>query len=178
MKLTILVDPSLVIITICLFKEIHQFNTFYPKITSAWGWSHEITISCLLTLHMLHSNFCYFIVLFYLFIYFSYHSRVFHSYGDFTITVEGLQILTHARHKAIEQWGFFSVPNLQWHGASVYNGHLRGPVTLTPVAERLAVELSLHCTCFYDLGLLQLGFEHPTFRLLGQRSNTLRHHHE
>ena len=44
---------------------------------------------------------------------------------------------------AIEQWGFFSVPHLLWHGASVYNGHLRGPVTLTPIAERLAVELSL-----------------------------------
>ena len=29
------------------------------------------------------------------------------------------------------------------HGASIYNGHLRGPVTLTPNAERLAVELSL-----------------------------------
>ena len=26
--------------------------------------------------------------------------------------------------------------------ASVYNGHLRGPVTLIPVAERLAVELT------------------------------------
>ena len=44
---------------------------------------------------------------------------------------------------AIEQWGFLSVPHLLWHGASVYNGHLRGPVTLTPIAERLAVELSL-----------------------------------
>ena len=44
---------------------------------------------------------------------------------------------------AIEQWGFFCVPHLLWHGASVYNGHLRGPVTLTPIAERLAVELSL-----------------------------------
>ena len=29
------------------------------------------------------------------------------------------------------------------YGPTVYNGHLRGPVTLTPVAERLAVELSL-----------------------------------
>ena len=44
---------------------------------------------------------------------------------------------------AIRQWGFFSVPHLLWHGASVYNGHLRGPVTLTSIAERLAVELSL-----------------------------------
>ena len=41
----------------------------------------------------------------------------------------------------IEQWGFFSVPHLLWHGVSVYNGHLRGLVT--PVAERLAVELLL-----------------------------------
>ena len=43
----------------------------------------------------------------------------------------------------IEQWGFFSVPHLLWHVASIYNGHIRGPVTLTPIAERLVVELSL-----------------------------------
>ena len=34
---------------------------------------------------------------------------------------------------------------------SIYNGYHRGPVTLTPVAERLAVELSL--PVFNDLGL-------------------------
>ena len=44
---------------------------------------------------------------------------------------------------AIEQWMFFGVPHLLWHGKSVYNGHLRGPVTLTSIAERLAEELSL-----------------------------------
>ena len=44
---------------------------------------------------------------------------------------------------AIEQLGFFSLPHLLWHGASVYNGYLRGPVTLRPIAEPLAVELSL-----------------------------------
>ena len=33
---------------------------------------------------------------------------------------------------AFEQWGFFSVPHLLWHEASLYNGHLRGPVTLIP----------------------------------------------
>ena len=43
---------------------------------------------------------------------------------------------------AIEQWGFFSVPHLLWHGASVYNYHLQVPVTLTHIAERSAVELS------------------------------------
>ena len=46
---------------------------------------------------------------------------------------------------AIEQCAFLSVPHLLCHGTSVYNGHLQGPVrvTLTRVAERLAVELSL-----------------------------------
>ena len=43
---------------------------------------------------------------------------------------------------AFEQLGFFSAPHLLWHGASVYNGHLQGPVTLTPVVG-LAVDLSL-----------------------------------
>ena len=48
------------------------------------------------------------------------------------------------------QWEFFNVPHLLWHKLIVYNGHIRGPVTLTPVAERLAVELSLG-TCFNDV---------------------------
>ena len=66
---------------------------------------------------------------------------------------------------AIEQWGFFNMPHLLWHGASVYNGHLRcrafgsGAVT----------------TYFYDFGLSQLEFEHSTFRLRDERSNRLRH---
>ena len=56
-------------------------------------------------------------------------------------------------------------PRLLWHGGSVYNGHLRGPVTLTPCAERLAVELSLPV-----FGLSWLRFEHPLFRLLAGRT--------
>ena len=44
---------------------------------------------------------------------------------------------------AYEQWVFFSVPHLLWHGATVYNGNFRGPVTLTPFAERLVVQMSL-----------------------------------
>ena len=35
------------------------------------------------------------------------------------------------------------MPDPLRHGPTVYNGHRRGPVTLSPVAERLAVELSL-----------------------------------
>ena len=44
---------------------------------------------------------------------------------------------------AIEQWGFFSVPHLLRHGPTLYNGHLWGSLTLTPVADRLTVKLSL-----------------------------------
>ena len=50
--------------------------------------------------------------------------------------------------------------------AYVNNSHIRGPVTLTPIAERLAVELSQ--PVFYDLGLSRLGFEHPTLPLAGR----------
>ena len=48
MKFTILVEHSLVImfslfvpylgVEMKIFKEIHQIYTFYPKITSPWGW--------------------------------------------------------------------------------------------------------------------------------------------
>ena len=55
---------------------------------------------------------------------------------------------------AIDKSGFFSVPHILWHGASLYNGHLRGPATLTPIAKCLTVELSLPVfACFCDLGL-------------------------
>ena len=60
------------------------------------------------------------------------HSKIFHSYGDLTINVEGLQFFIYT----FEQRGFFSVPHL-------YECHIREPVTLTPVSENFAVELSL-----------------------------------
>ena len=46
----------------------------------------------------------------------------------------------YAEIMVIEQWGFFNVPHLLWHGPTLCYGHLRGPVTLRPVAERLKVE--------------------------------------
>ena len=59
-------------------------------------------------------------------------------------------------HGLIEQWGFLYLPHLLRLGPTVNNGHLKGPVTLTPVAERVAVELSLP---IYDLGLSWPGIE-------------------
>ena len=70
---------------------------------------------------------------------------------------------------------FLSVPHRLRHRTFVYNGHLRGPVTLTPIAERFAYSGAI-TACFYDLDLSLLGFEHPTFRLRGQRSNSQRPH--
>ena len=62
-------------------------------------------------------------------------SRNFSSYGDDTYASEGLQILTCARHSCpLSSEG--SLAHLLWHGGSVYTGHLRGPKTLTPIAER------------------------------------------
>ena len=74
---------------------------------------------------------------------------------------------------AIEQWGFFSVPHLMWHVASVYNGHLWGPMTHL----LQSIWYGAVTTWFYDLGLLQLGFEHPTLCLFGEHSNPLHHCH-
>ena len=52
--------------------------------------------------------------------------------------------------------GFFNVPHLLWHGASVCNVQFRGPVTLTHVAKRLAVELSVQ-DLFLRLGSVAAG---------------------
>ena len=61
------------------------------------------------------------------------------------------------------------MPHLLGHGPTLYNGHLRGPVKLTPVAERLTVELSLSVTtCFHDLGPLRPGIS----RMRGERSTS------
>ena len=83
---------------------------------------------------------------------FSFHSKIFHSFGDVTITGGGLQILP-----MFDTYGFFSVAHLLWHGPILYNGHLRGPVTLTPVAKRVAVQLSL--PVFDDSRLSRPGIE-------------------
>ena len=62
------------------------------------------------------------------------------------------------------------VPHLLWHGASVWNGHIRGSVKHT---YSRAFGSGTVSTCFYGLGLLRLEFEHPAFRLRGGCSNWL-----
>ena len=65
---------------------------------------------------------------------------------------------------AIEQWGFCSAAHILWHPFILFISNCRafgsGDVT----------------TRFNDLGLSQLRFEHPTFRMRGDCSNWPRHH--
>ena len=77
--------------------------------------------------------------------------------SDFIVPLRNLSLVWRRHHcrlrtanydlcsalMAIEQWRFFSVSDFLGNKASVYDGYFRGPVTLTPIAERLAVELSL-----------------------------------
>ena len=58
---------------------------------------------------------------------------------------------------AVEHWGFFCVPHLLWHGAS--------PRTSDTSTYCWAFSSVAVTTCFYDLGLSRLWFEHRTFRL-------------
>jgi hypothetical protein len=59
---------------------------------------------------------------------FTFRSRIFHLYGDVTITGEGLQNLgLCSALRAFEQGGIFIVPHLLWHGASVFPVSSAGP---------------------------------------------------
>ena len=83
-----------------------------------------------------------------------------------------MQILTHAQNSwPLSSEGFLTVnvPHLLWHGPTLYIGHLRGPVTSTHVAERLAVELSL---LFLRLGSVASGDRTPICRTRGERSTS------
>ena len=66
------------------------------------------------------------------------------------------------------------MPQLLCHGASIYtcNCHIRGPLTLTLCPAFLSGPVT---TCLNDFGLLQMRFEHLTFRLQGELSDPLRH---
>ena len=66
---------------------------------------------------------------------------------------------------AIEQWGFYIVSHLLWHGSVISEDPLHSHLMLS------VYQLSYHY-------LSRLGFEHPTFRMRGKRSNRLRHWEE
>ena len=71
-------------------------------------------------------------------------------------------------------YSHWAVPHLLWHGTSVYNDPPRGIETNT-CCWVFSSGATCITTCFYDLGLSRLGFEHETFRLWGECSSQLRH---
>ena len=73
------------------------------------------------------------------------HSRIFLSDGDVIIVSEKLQILTYAR----QQWGFSSVPQLLWHGTSVYNGETLSKCSMWKVCD-LKADLNPRWTHFSE----------------------------
>ena len=71
---------------------------------------------------------------------------------------------------AIEQWRFLSVSYLLWNRAFLYDGQLRGPLTVKPIAEHLAVYLSIPVFMTSVFNIWWLGFSQtpniPLARLL------------
>ena len=104
-----------------------------------------VDILCLLQPYIVYAYIMFFVCLFVcLFVCcgISSHSRIVHSYVYVIFAGEVLQtLMTFARHSWPLRW-FFSMPHLLWHGAYVYDGHLRRLVTLTPIAALLAMALS------------------------------------
>ena len=98
---------------------------------------------------------------------FSSHSKNFHSFGDVTIAGEGLQILTYAQ-------SFCPLSSGSSLACHTYcdMGHPSSPRTCDTLTLCRAFGSWAVTACFYDLGLSRLGFEHPTFRLPGQRCAT------
>ena len=102
---------------------------------------------------------------------FSSHSRMFHSYGDITITGKRLQILTYTP----PSWPMSSERSL---ACLTYcdKGHSFIMVISEDPWHSHLLPSVWQWRCFNDLSLSQLGFEHPTFRMWGKCSNWLCHH--
>ena len=92
-----------------------------------------------------------------------YYHPTFHSYGDITITDERLQILTYARHS----WLLSIEGSLACHNYCDTGHPFIMVISKDPWHSHLLPSVCSWAvtTCFYDLGLSRLGFEHQAFRL-------------
>ena len=94
---------------------------------------------------------------------FVYYHTTFHSYGDITITDERLQILTYARHS----WPLSIEGSLACHNYCDTEHPFIMVISKDPWHSHLLPSVCSWAvtTCFYDLDLSWLGFEHQAFRL-------------
>ena len=150
----------------------------YPQCIQTCDWfllvqqlEHEIILALMINLAV--GVICLFVYLFGVFL----PTWAFHSYGDVTIVGDGLQSFDLCSAlMSFEQWGFFSVPHLLWHGASVYNMvNSEDPWHSQPLPS--VKQWNFRYLFLRLLGLSLMEFEQPTFRLLGDNSNRLHHHH-
>ena len=137
------------------------------------GWcKYIVVIRYLVTLQYAISRVCYvhwYPSLFSLFVCgFSSNFRIFHTYGDVTITGEGLQIFTYARHL----WPLSREGSLACH-TYCDKSHLFLMVISEDPWHSHLLNSVWQKSCHYlilDLCLSRMGFEHPTFRFWGERS--------
>ena len=101
---------------------------------------------------------------------FSSHSNIFHSYVDVIITGEKLQILTYARHL----WPLSSEGSLVCHTYCDRGHPFIKVISEDPWHSHLMLSV-WQWSCRYLNRSVTAGFENPTFRLWGERSNPLRH---
>ena len=109
--------------------------------------------------------------------------EVFHPTWEFfthmetsTLPVKGCKfwsVLGTYGHWAV---GVFSMQHLLYHGTFVYNGHLLRPMTLTPITERLAKELSLLLFLRLTCRSVEGGIRTPKVRLAGRTLYQLHNH--
>ena len=119
-KKCLLLFKHFIILCKRFFTFITKFksNIYLSNLSEYWMWPHwlihDMNKPALSLIFTCKLNFC-------LIWFFLSQSRIFHAYVDVIIAGEGLPILTYAR----QSWPLLSVLHLLWHGASVYNGHLR-----------------------------------------------------
>ena len=103
---------------------------------------------------------------------FSFHLRIFFIYMNMSplLVKDFIFWPRHGTH-AFEQWEFFSLLRLMWYGTSIHNSHLSRTRDTHTSCQALGSWALI--TCFNNLGLSRLGFEHPIFRMQSECSNQL-----
>ena len=99
--------------------------------------------------------------------FFSSFLKIFHSFGDVTITDKKLQILTYmyAQHSGpLSSEGSWTCHTYCDMGQPIIMAISKNPWS------------GAATTYFNKIGLSWLGFQHPTYSLRGKHSNRLRHH--